>query len=119
MSLRRILLFSLLITKCSLGQDEVNDSLVKSEFLSKVELMVDSLALGDSTEAQFYEIYNAYGETMRDAYENRTTWIGLNHIYQWAVRERDTRMREILNDPQFYYFKKRQKEIEREARDNR
>ena len=81
--------------------------------------MVDSLAMSDSVEIVFHEIYNAYGATMKEAYENRTTWMGLNHTYQWAVRERDTRMREILDDRQFYYFKRRQKEIEQEARRNR
>ncbi|GEM_PF-4674830 len=96
-----------------------NDSLVRSTFQMRVEQMVDSLNMDDSTQVKFYEIYTWYGETMRDAYENRTTWIGLNHTYQWTVRERDTRMRAILNDTQFYYFKRRQKEIEQEARRNR
>lgn len=80
---------------------------------------MDSLSMSDSVKISFLEIFNEYGVTMKHAYENRTSWVGLNHTYQWAVRERDTRMREILNDNQFYYFKQRQKEIEREARRNR
>ena len=81
--------------------------------------MVDSLKMSDSTEIQFFEVYNEYGETMKEAYENRTGWIDLYQTYKWAVEVRDEKMFAILDEEQFYFFVTRQKEIEKEARANR
>lgn len=81
--------------------------------------MVDSLNMSDSVAYQFHEIYKVYGETMREAYENRTSWSGLNHVYQWAKNDRDSKMKSILDENQFYYFKKQQAIIESNARKRR
>lgn len=94
----------------------IEDSATVDQFRIEVREMIDSLNLNDTTETLFYEIYHAYGQTMKNAYENRTSWIGLNHTYQWAKRERDTQLLEILSVEQLRYFQKRQAEIERNAR---
>lgn len=78
--------------------------------------MVNSLHLSDSVHVRFLEIYTEYGDLMKEAYENRTSWAALGHVYQWAVRDRDTKMKAILSPEQLYYFKKRQREIEDAAR---
>lgn len=113
-------MFIQLIFLCCLhpSSNAQSDS-VRLDFQLKVEEMVDSLHLSDTLTVQFYKIYKTYGETMQEAYANKTSWIGLNHTYQWAIRERDTQMKAILTPEQLYYFKKRQREIESEARRNR
>ena len=116
--MQKIFILSVYVCFVQLALFAQSDS-VRSDFQMKVEEMVDSLHLSDTTKIQFYEIYKAYGETMRVAYENKTSWIGLNHTYQWAIRERDTQMKTILSTEQLYYFKKRQREIESEARKSR
>lgn len=108
--------FFLVNSTLACAQESWNDSLLADAFRRDVAAMVDSLHLEDSVKVRFYEIYNAYGERMRVAYENRTSWIALNHVYQWEVRERDTRMKEILTRDQLDYFKERQHEIEQAAR---
>lgn len=85
-------------------------------FIEEYNAMVDSLNMSDSIAVQFHQIYSEYGETMKEAYENRTSWTGLNHVYQWAKNERDSKMKTILDNSQFYYFKKQQAVIESNAR---
>lgn len=97
----------------------IEDSATVQQFTAEVREMVDRLNLHDTTETCFFEIYHAYGQTMKNAYENRTSWIGLNHTYQWAKRERDSQLLEILSVEQLRYFQKRQAEIERNARNRK
>ncbi len=98
------------------AQETNNDSLLRVAFEQDVAAMVDSMQMSDSVQVRFYEIYHAYGALMKEAYENRTSWIVLNHTYQWAVRDRDSKLKAILTPEQLYYFKKRQSEIEQAAR---
>lgn len=101
------------------GQVETNDTLMTSQFVHDFEAMVDELEMSDSIEVAFRIIYNEYGAVMKEAYENRTTWTALGHTYEWASRDRDTKLKTILDADQLYLFKKRQKEIERAARDRK
>ena len=104
------------VTFPSFGQDFSNDTVVQSNFKTKLTEMVDDLAMTDSVEVEFYEIYTEYGLFMKEAYENRVGWIRLNHQYQWAIRDRDSKLQAILDDQQFNCFIRHQTEIEREAR---
>lgn len=115
----KLLLLFFLSFSVSLGfsQDSIDVSMKSnSAFLNEYNAMVDSLNMSESVAYQFHEIYKVYGETMREAYENRTSWSGLNHVYQWAKNDRDSKMKSILDENQFYYFKKQQAIIESNAR---
>ena len=101
------------------AQAESIDSVLTSQFTHDFEAMVDELEMSDSIEVAFRIIYNEYGVVMKEAYENRTTWTALGHTYEWASRDRDTKLKVILNSEQLNLFKKRQKEIERAARDRK
>lgn len=81
--------------------------------------MVEELAMTDSVEIAFNEIYTEYGLFMKQAYENRVGWLRLYHEYEWASRDRDTKMKMILDESQFNCFERHQREIEQEARKNR
>ncbi len=109
------LVVSLFITFQAVAQDDIEDS-IKVEFRASVVEMIDSLHMDDSTAVKFLSIYEEYGLTMRDAYENRFGWMQLYQDYKAAVRRRDEEMSKILDESQFNYFVQRQKEIEREAR---
>ena len=110
------LLFCLAFSTSISAQTPTTDSLLAKFFQVDFDAMVDSLHMSDTVYVRFLEIYTEYGDLMKDAYENRTSWAALGHVWQWAVRDRDTKMKAILTSEQLYYFKKRQREIEEDAR---
>ena len=103
----------------SFGQDFVNDTVVRNDFQMRLKEMVEDLEMTDSVETAFYEIYTEYGLFMKQAYENRVGWLRLYQEYEWASRDRDSKMKMILDESQFDCFKRHQYEIEQEARKNR
>jgi predicted nucleic acid-binding protein len=103
-----------------LGAQEMQiDSVNSKAFQQDFEAMVNELAMSDTVEVEFRRIYAEYGIVMKEAYENRTSWMALGHTYEWASRDRDTKLKAILTSEQLYLFKKRQKELEQAARERK
>lgn len=114
--MKRLLFVFLFFAADSYAQDTVIDSVQSAAFNHDFEAMVQELEMSDSVEVEFRRIYTEYGMLMKDAYENRTSWIALGHTYEWASRDRDSKLKVVLTPEQLYLFKKRQKELEQAVR---
>lgn len=113
----RFLVVFMLFSTTTSAQEVESDSLRSAAFAQDFEAMVEELAMCDSIETKFRVIYNEFGTMMKEAYENRTSWMALGHTYEWASRDRDTKLKAILSREQLYLFKKRQKELEQKAKE--
>lgn len=112
-----IVLIIAFVTCHGIAQDTIDVRVSSNEaFMNEYNAMVVDLAMNDSVTTEFHKIYTEYGSTMKEAYENRTSWTGLNHVYQWAKRDRDSKMKAILSIDQFDLYKERQALIESNAR---